>query len=264
MSEKKVWLLLRGLVREQRHWGNFPDILQTYFPDDKIVLYDAPGNGQRYNEKSRTRIVDMVEDVRAFLKNQSIEQPVYIIALSLGGIVAVEWMNKNPDECAGTILISTSLRGLNPFYQRLLPANYPVIFKSLLSPGSIRKHESSNLKLVSNIIANDIIKRDSIINHWVDYAKQCPVSAINGIRQLLAAISFHLPEHQPDVPILVLRSLADHLVDPRCSLSLARHWTLPIETHKTAGHDIPLDDSRWVCEKINLWLQNNIKSDGEC
>lgn len=256
MSKKRVWLLLRGLVREQRHWGGFPDVLQTYLPDDKIVLHDFPGNGHRYNENSKTSIVDMVEDVRAFLKNRSITQPVYIIALSLGGMVAVEWMDNYPDECAGAILISTSLRGLNPFYQRLLPSNYPVIFKSLLSPGSLRQHESANLKLVSNIVANDITRRDSIINHWVDYAKQYPVSGINGVRQLLAAISFHVPKHQPDVPILVLRSLADHLVDPRCSLSLAKHWALPIETHKTAGHDIPLDDSRWVCENIRLWLHH--------
>ena len=260
MAKKRVWLLLRGLVREKRHWENFPNALQAYFPDDKIVLYDFPGNGQRYNENSKTSIVDMVEDVRTHLKNRSIEQPVTVIALSLGGMVAVEWMDKYPDECAGAILISTSLRGLNPFYQRLLPSNYPVILKSLLSPGSITKHESANLKLVSNIVANDIIKSDSIVHHWVDYAKQYPVSAINGMRQLLAAISFFVPEHQPDVPILVLRSLADHLVDPRCSLSLARHWTLPLATHQTAGHDIPLDDSQWVCEKINLWLQGKINN----
>ena len=256
MSNQRYWLLLRGLAREQRHWGEFPGVLQTYQPDDRIVLYDFPGNGQRYTENSKTSVVCMVEDIRVFLKSCSIEQPVYIIALSLGGMVAVEWMNRYPDECAGVILISTSLRGLNPFYQRLLPSSYSAIFKSLLFPGNIGKNESVNLKLVSNIVANDITKRDTTLNHWVNYAKQYPVSAINGLRQLFAAINFNVPEHQPDVPILVLCSLADHLVDPQCSLSLAKHWNLPVEIHITAGHDIPLDDSQWVCEKIKLWLKN--------
>ncbi len=60
MAKHRVWLLFRGLVREKRHWENFPNALQAYFPDDKIVLYNFPGNGQRYNENSKTRIVGMV------------------------------------------------------------------------------------------------------------------------------------------------------------------------------------------------------------
>lgn len=257
MSEHRVWLLLRGLVREQRHWGDFPALLKSQFPDDRIVLYDSAGNGQRNKEKSATTIQAMVDDLRSFLMQQGVDRPVTIIALSLGAMVAVALMDKYPEECAGAVLISTSLRGLNPFYQRLLPTNYPAILNALISPGNIRKKELNNLNLVSNIVANDISRRNTTVKDWVSYANKNPVSAINGVRQLLAATSFHVPEHQPDVPILVLRSLADHLVNPQCSLSLARQWNLPIETHNTAGHDIPLDDSRWVCEKINLWLKNS-------
>jgi len=259
MSKQRTWVLLRGLVREKRHWEDFPDILNTYAPEDEIILYDLPGNGQRHREKSKTTIVEMVDDLRKFLADSSIQQPVNIISLSLGGMVAVEWMNRYPDECAAAVLISTSLRGLNPFYQRLLPSNYPTILKSLLLPGSIHKHELANLKLVSNIIENETSKRDITIKHWVNYAEQYPVSGMNGLRQLFAAINFHVPVHQPDVPILVLRSLADRLVSPQCSLTLSEHWHLPMATHETAGHDIPLDDSQWVCKKIIDWL-NNIES----
>lgn len=254
MPNRRTWVLLRGLVREQRHWGNFPDVLQTYFPDDKIILFDFPGNGKRNKEKSATTITGMTNEVRAYVSNRSTGQPVYIIALSMGAMVAVEWMNQHPEECAGAVLISTSLRGLNPFYQRLLPSNYPTILKSLILAEDIHQKENRILHLVSNIIASDSSKNELIVNHWIDYAKQYPVSAINGLRQLIAAMRFHVPAQQPDVPILVLRSLADHMVSPECSATLARHWHLPIETHTTAGHDIPLDDAEWVCKKIMQWL----------
>jgi pimeloyl-ACP methyl ester carboxylesterase len=257
MQAKRTWILLRGLVREQRHWEGFPDVFQTYLPDDEIILYDFPGNGQRYKEKSAGSIIDMVDDVRSFALNRSANQPVYIVALSLGGMAAVEWMNRYPKDCAGAVLISTSLRGLNPFYQRLLPSNYPAIIKSLILPGNLHQKESRNMDLVSNIIANDPIKRDTTIKHWVSYAEQCPVSALNALRQLLAATRFQVPAHRPEVPILVLRSLGDQLVSPRCSLSLARHWGLALQTHETSGHDIPLDDGDWVCQKIRFWLTNN-------
>ena len=254
MSEHRVWVLLRGLVKEKRHWGDFIETFQSCFPDDQIVLYDFPGNGLRCKEESETHIIDMVDDVRSHLSENSIEQPVHVIALSLGGMVAVEWMNKYPDECAAAILISTSLRGLNPFYQRLLPSAYVTAFHSLLFSRDARKTETASLKLVSNIIASDSVKRENTINDWVTYEEQCPVSGINGLRQLLAAIRFRVPEQRPEIPILVLSSLQDHLVSPECSISLAKHWDLPIQTHDLSGHDIPLDDGDWVCRKISQWL----------
>lgn len=254
MSDKRSWILLRGLVREQRHWGEFPGIFQQHFPSDNIILYDFPGNGQRNKEKSASCIIDMVEDVRAYISGHRLHHPVYIIALSLGGMVAVEWINRYPDECAGAVLISTSLRGLNPFYQRLLPSNYPIIFKSLIFHEDIFQKERRILNLVSNIVARDPAKSEAVIRHWVSYAEQNPVSASNGLRQLIAAIRFHVPKLPPAIPIMLLNSQADHMVSPECSFVLAKYWQLPIETNKTAGHDIPLDDAEWVCEKIAKWL----------
>ena len=253
MSNRRTWILLRGLVREQRHWGRFPDVLQACFPDDEIMLFDFAGNGQRNKEKSATTIVDMVDDIRSSVIHAH-DRPVYILALSMGAMVAVEWMNQHPEECAGAVLISTSLRGLNPVYQRLLPSNYPTIIKSLIFPEDIHQKERRILSMVSNIISHDPIKSDDTVNHWVDYAQQNPVSAINGIRQLIAAMRFRVPEQQPKVPMLVLCSMADHMVSPECSATLARHWQLPIETHDSAGHDIPLDDAEWICEKIVQWI----------
>lgn len=254
MPKRRTWVLLRGLVREQRHWGNFPDVLQSTFPDDEIKLFDFPGNGKRNTEKSAATITGMTDEVRSSLSNHLSGQPVYIIALSMGAMVAVEWMNQHPEECAAAVLISTSLRGLNPFYHRLLPANYPTILKSLIFTEDIKQKENRILQMVSNITASDPAKSEAIVSHWIDYAKQYPVSAINGLRQLIAAMRFQVPAQQPDVPILVLGSQADHMVSPECSATLARYWHLPIETHATAGHDIPLDDAEWVCEKIIRWL----------
>ena len=254
MTGQRALVLLRGLVREQRHWELFPDFLRSHLPDDKILLFDFAGNGQRNKEVSATTIADMVEDVRSYVLKYSEGKPVYIVALSLGAMVAVEWMNRYPQDCAGAVLISTSLRGLNPFYQRLLPSNYLTVLKSLVFSESTRQKEIRNLKLVSNIVANDLSRSAAVIDHWVEYAEQNPVSASNGFRQLMAAMRFNVPANKPEIPMLVLASNADHMVSPECSVTLAKHWDLPLETHDTSGHDIPLDDSRWVAEKIVKWL----------
>ena len=255
MAGQRILVLLRGLVREQRHWGSFPDVLRSHLPADKIILFDFAGNGQRNKERSATTIADMVDDVRSYVLRRSEGQPVFIVALSLGAMVAVEWMNRYPQDCAGAVLISTSLRGLNPFYQRLLPVNYLTVLKSLVITESTRQKEIRVLKLVSNIVANDVSRSETVIDHWVDYAKQNPVSGINGFRQLIAAMRFSVPTSRPEMPMMVLASKADHMVSPECSATLAKYWDLPLETHDTAGHDIPLDDGRWVAEKIVNWLK---------
>jgi len=253
------WVLLRGLVREQRHWNDFPEIFKRYFPNDQLVLHDFAGNGKRFREESATSIQGMVEDIRYTLAadsfaSDSIGQPVHIIALSLGAMVATEWMIQYPDECAASVLISTSMKGLNPLHQRLLPSTYPTIIRSLLVPGSLEQKESRNLKLVSNIAADDETRRETLIRQWASYARECPVSARNGLRQLIAAARFLLPDKKPGQPVLILRSSADHLVSPECSAILAEHWHKTLQTHETAGHDIPLDDADWVCRRIVEWL----------
>ena len=253
------WVLLRGLVREQRHWNDFPEIFKRYFPNDRLILHDFAGNGKRFREKSATSIQGMVEDIRYTLAfdsqtSDSKQQPAYIIALSLGAMVATEWMIRYPDECAASVLISTSIKGLNPLHQRLLPSTYPSIIRSLLLPGPLEQKESRNLKLVSNLAADDETRREKLIRQWGYYARECPVSASNGLRQLIAAARFQIPDNKPRQPVLILRSRADHLVSPECSVTLAEHWQKPIQTHETAGHDIPLDDADWVCRRISEWL----------
>jgi predicted alpha/beta hydrolase family esterase len=57
------------------------------------------------------------------------------------------------------------------------------------------------------------------------------------------------------VPILVLTSVQDELVDTRCSERLAAAWHCDIARHPSAGHDLPLDDAAWVLGQVERWLE---------
>mgnify|MGYP003949335389 CR=1 FL=1 len=39
------WLFLRGLTREQRHWGPFRDVFARDYPGAKVHCLDLPGTG---------------------------------------------------------------------------------------------------------------------------------------------------------------------------------------------------------------------------
>jgi hypothetical protein len=44
------------------------------------------------------------------------------------------------------------------------------------------------------------------------------------------------------------------MVDPNCTQAIGRRWSLQHETHPWAGHDLTLDDPRWVAAAVGEWL----------
>ena len=87
------WVLLRGLMREQRHWGRFPGELAQVLPAEHIVTPDLPGNGEQHALRSATTVAEMVEFCRADLRARGVPAPWSLLALSLGGIAMV-WTDR--------------------------------------------------------------------------------------------------------------------------------------------------------------------------
>jgi pimeloyl-ACP methyl ester carboxylesterase len=246
-----TWILLRGLMREQRHWGRFPGELSRALPDAVIVTPDLPGNGQHHAMRSATSVAQMVEFSRQDLQARGLKPPYSLLALSLGGMVAVEWASRYPDELARCVLINTSMRPFSRFHERLRWQNYPSIFKLILE-GGLEQQERLILRLTSRI--GDAAERDGLLQRWIGYQQEYPVSRANALRQLWSAARFSAPASRPAVPLLVLSSSDDQLVDHRCSVKLAQAWQADHQIHPDAGHDLPLDDGPWVALAIANWL----------
>lgn len=246
----QTWVLLRGLMREQRHWGAFPATLAAALPAATIVTPDLPGNGERHLQDSATRVAEMVEFCRQDLSARALVPPYRLLALSLGGMVAVEWASRYPHEIASCVLINTSMRPYSPFYRRLRWQNYPALLRQLLF-GNQASQEALILRLTSASHG----AQPELVQQWVRYQRQYPVSRRNVLRQLLSAARFRAPGSRPSMPLLILAGGRDGLVDPGCSLQLARSWQTAIEVHPAAGHDLPLDQPHWVAQTVAQWLE---------
>jgi pimeloyl-ACP methyl ester carboxylesterase len=244
------WVLLRGLTRESGHWGAFTSLLQHRHPDARVVALDLPGNGALNDRPSPTRIEAMTQCCRADLRSRGVEPPYLLLAMSLGAMVAVDWATHAPRELAGCVLINTSLRPFSPWYRRLRPTNYAALLALALTPGLGRGHERTILRLTS---ANPTAGA-TVLDSWTQLRRARPVTATNALRQLLAAARYRAPSTPPALPLLVLASRGDRLVDPRCSRELARRWQADIAVHPSAGHDLALDDAVWVADQIDRWL----------
>jgi len=247
----RTWILLRGLMREQRHWGRFPGQLARALPGATIITPDLPGNGVHHAVISPTSVAEMVEACRAELRARGVWAPYSLLALSLGGMVAVEWASRYPHEIDRAVLINTSMRPFSRFHQRLRWRNYGAIVH-MLADGSVEAQERLILRLTSR--HGDNAEREGLLRRWLGYQHEFPVSRCNALRQLVAAARFRAPAARPALPLLVLSSSGDQLVDPRCSQQLAQAWRAEHRIHPNAGHDLPLDDGEWVAQRVAAWI----------
>jgi pimeloyl-ACP methyl ester carboxylesterase len=252
------WVFLRGLMREQRHWGEFPAQFRAALPEAHIVTPDLPGNGANWRVRSPPSVMGMVEACRADLRARGLPGPYSLLALSLGAMVAVQWRASYPDEVERCVLLNTSMRPFSRFHQRLRWQNYPAILRQLVLGGA-RRQEQLALRLTSVVHGHDT-RHSELLKRWVDYHNECPVSRPNALRQLFAAARFHAPQRgQGGAPLLVLAGARDGLVDPECSRRLALAWDAEFRLHPGAGHDLPLDDGGWVAAQVADWLSRDEK-----
>lgn len=246
----QTWVFLRGLSRESRHWGDFIEQFQLGIPDSEVVSLDLPGNGLLNQQRSPLHVEAMVSHCRTQLASRGVKPPFHVLALSLGGMVAVAWSEAYPQEISATVLVNSSMRPFNPFYERLLPANYQALLKLSLLGGTSEKCERIILRLTSNH------PDERVLPYWISLRHERPVSRYNALRQLIAAARFSAAAVKRIVPTLVLGSEHDHLVSVECSKTMAQYWHCALHIHPTAGHDLPLDDGPWITKHVFTWLNN--------
>jgi pimeloyl-ACP methyl ester carboxylesterase len=247
-----TWVLLRGLMRESRHWGEFTEQFQRAMGVQQVVPVDFPGNGSLYAQASPDSVPEMVDSCRMQLEQLGYEPPYSVLALSLGAMVAVAWSERHPDELERMVLINTSLAPFNPFYHRMRPRNYPGLPRFLID-ASIAQRERTVLRITSTK-ERTVQQQRALLEQWESYARECPVTRANILRQLRAAMIYRAAPTVPSTPVLLLAAQQDRLVNVKCSLALARRWGCDIRLHPTAGHDIPLDDGAWVAQQVREWV----------
>ncbi|MFZ4714456.1 MAG: alpha/beta fold hydrolase [Bacteriovoracaceae bacterium] len=246
--------LLRGLVRESEHWGDFIETLQAKMPQANIFTFDIPGVGIYNHKPSPPSIPKIVEHVRQdylnILKNPDYKElPNYIVAISLGGMLTVEWISKNPYDFKKAVVINSSLKGFSSLFKRMLPKNYPTLFK-IAGAKSVEEKEENTLRMV----CNNMQTFDKTLALWIKIQKKKPVSTYNAARQIWAAMTYTPTKVKPKTPILIINSAKDRLVDPNCSVDIANKWNLPILTHPEAGHDLSGDAPDWLADELSKWL----------
>lgn len=249
-----TWIFLRGLTRESRHWGTFPDQLREALghpgSGHRMSLIDLPGNGAEYRVTTPLTVTDMVRFVRTRAADAGLSPPYRLVAMSLGGMVATNWAQHFSEEIDRLVLINTSMRPFSAMHERLRPSAWPALMRAALAWSDPVECEA----IIHGVTSNRRDTRSHDVASWAAIRRDTPVRAANGLRQLWAAARFRAERRTPVCPTLLLSSKADGLVNPICSARIASAWGATHTRHPWAGHDLPHDDPLWTGNAIATWL----------
>jgi alpha-beta hydrolase superfamily lysophospholipase len=248
------WLLLRGLTREQRHWLDFPATFAARVggpgpAPTEVITLDLPGFGTQSHAPVPPTVEDFVDDTRARLQPLITPgEPMGLVAVSLGGMVALTWLARHPGDFVCGAVINSSMGDLSPLWHRMRPRNWPRIAAALFL--GVRARERMLLGMTRH---QGDLERDA--DRHVEIARTAPPSRRAFVGQLRAALRVRTPA-KVTVPTLVLTSHGDDLVSWRCSEAIATRLGLSLRVHdgqgaRAAGHDLALDDPAWVCDQLN-------------
>lgn len=246
---KRTWLLIRGLAHEQEHWGKFREMLQKKYPDDEIFGVDLPGVGVYHKETAPIGLKETLNIVRNNTLGE-IRPPYYIISMSFGSMIAIEWAKSHPSDITGIVVMNTSIGKYSHFYNRLQSKTWRSFLKRVTTtdPAEIEK-------IILSITSSKTEGLDEVVQERVEIHRKRPVTIENILRQLVAAAIYRSDGEPPSVPTLILAGKGDRLCDPSCSKKISNEWNLPLRVHPTAGHDLTLDEPEWVLEEISKWVQ---------
>lgn len=237
------WIFIRGLTRGNAHWGEFPQILKQHVHELNTEFLEIPGNGSLNNIKTPLNACDVVR----FLQDKSVmyaqNLPVNICGISLGGMIALKWAEMDPQNVQSVVIINSSLSQCSSIFQRIIPKNYYRMIKAVLS-SNIAEQESAILEMTSN----HLDKTKKYIESFVEFSSKYPVLRENFLRQLILASRIRIDKWPSHMPLKIISSQMDRLVDSSCSDEMAIYLKGTQYIHMSAGHDLPLDDPQWLAE----------------
>lgn len=252
---KLTLLLLRGLSRQQAHWGCFPKqlaraLLAEGF-ETEFVFEDLPGFGARFQEPSPANIEDIADLLAPTL--EKINGQIQLLGISMGGMLALELAGRYPEKCQSLVMINSSVKPVARFYQRLQPRAYPAFLKAWFHP--LKQASERQILAISTAKYQ---QDEALLDTWLSYRKSHPPSRLAAIKQILAAARYQAPPQKPIERVLLIASRKDRIASYRCTEKLAEFWGLTPLINASAGHDLPLDEPEWLVEHLVSWYRKTL------
>lgn len=238
-------VLLRGLGRSSGFWLEFVEIMSE---SHEVICLDLLGTGLSRSSWGRGTIAGFADDVLFTLQKLGLKR-VYLVGISLGGMVALEVAARANCVEKLVVLASSSRGGVGPRIQ----------FKALVKLlWSLRKGIPSNSELAPYLVSHSTLsKRPQLPEEWDELWRREGFRKLPVLRQLFAAAIFDARPAllKTTVPILFMVSRDDELVPWRNTLQLwEKANNCQLVVLEGYGHDFPTEAPDEVIAHLNAFF----------
>lgn len=256
------WLLLRGLIREVRHWHEFRQKFEKAMPGSTTHCLDLPGIGTETHKICPMSVEGIMEDIRSrwLVRKGQTQGPWGILGISLGGMITMSWTAKYHDDFQKMVVINSSAGNLSGPLERFKPSNIFLV-PVVLFTNDAAKREKALLTLTTSL-PSDPIKLDEVAKKQGGFGLKTGKLRDTGIRQLIAGMRFKVPKElaQRHPPALTLIGLKDSLVNPVCSEKIAQFLNAEVRRNPDSNHDMATDAPDWIIENVKEWIETSPKT----
>ncbi|MEV0245942.1 alpha/beta hydrolase [Nocardia sp. NPDC050712] len=244
------WLLIRGLTRDARHWGEFPEKFAAA-TGTEVRTIDPPGFGSQHHRTSPTTIAAITDDIRTRFAEFRGADDWSLFGISLGGMVTLDWIARHPGEFTRAVVINSSAGNTATLRDRVQPAFLGTVLRSIARGelGNPDRFERAVLGISSNKPPADL---DPLGAQWARWQREATPSRASRLNQVRAGITFRMTP-TTTTPLLVVTTTGDRLVSHKCSAAIATRTGAPLRVHPTSGHDIATDEPDWLIDQVLDW-----------
>ena len=258
-----TWVLLRGLMRDSRHWYGFDQLIKQL--GINLICVDLPGNGRLAQQVSPLQIDQYCDAVwqqidAAMLESPELNSPLMLVGLSMGGMLALQMAAHRPQSVRQVVVINSSAANMSIWYRRFQLAPLFVCsvkalwvaMGELMSDLNDHSHKS-HVHIIESIVLRYTSRNQSnnieLLKTWSLMRQQQHTSFSNGLRQLYACASFNCPT-LPSIAVSVIVANQDQLAHPKCSDNLAVFYQTQLHKIDNCGHDASLDQPKELLQLL--------------
>jgi len=241
-------LMIMGLTANMDWWA--PELLERLARDFSLVLLDNRGAGRSSNGTLPFSIRQFACDAAGLMRELGLER-AHVMGVSMGGMIAQELALGWPAMVDRLVLCCTSCGGFHVKFPR-----WPAM-KALLRPRVADPREQALQSAPILFPQPWLSQHPEIVDHFAETVAKAPISRKNAQRQIGAVMRYNTYSRLGCIgqPTLVLSGLADVLIPPENSLTLARGIRgARLKVFEGAGHGFTTQCAAEVAEAAAEFL----------
>ncbi|MDQ7053854.1 MAG: alpha/beta hydrolase [candidate division KSB1 bacterium] len=203
-------VLIEGLGVATWLWEKQVPELSRHF---RLLIYDNRGVGRSDKPGGPYSIAMLADDLKALLDSLDIRK-TYVLGVSMGGFIALDFAYRYPEYVDRLVLVSTSAGGPDH-----VPMSQDVLQEMLATDGTPEELVRRKLALA---FSEDFMRRPEF-DHQVQVRLQNPQPPEAFMAQVAAGASFNLSEEVKAIriPALVMAATGDRVVPVQNAHNLA-------------------------------------------